>query len=70
MTPNEGRTMRARHLARILPTALAVASVAAGGVAFAGSGSPGNSGSSKPGKGCGDKNHVHYKESECKQAPR
>jgi hypothetical protein len=24
----------------------------------------------KPGKGCGDKNHVHFKEGECKKGPK
>jgi hypothetical protein len=24
----------------------------------------------KPGKGCGDKNHVHAKENECKKPPK
>jgi len=48
--------------------------MAVGGVAIAapvniGNG-PGNSGLLKPGKGCGDKNHVHYRENECKKPPR
>jgi hypothetical protein len=35
-----------------------------------GSGGPGNSGLFKPGKGCGDKNHIHYRENECKKPPK
>jgi len=40
---------------------LVLAGVVFGGIALAG-----NYGSSKPGKGCGDKNHVHYREADCK----
>jgi hypothetical protein len=32
------------------------------GVSFA----AGGSGDTKPGKGCGDKNHTHYRQDECK----
>ena len=31
---------------------------------------PGNSGPVKPGKGCGDKNHYHERENECKKTPK
>ena len=66
-----------KNFGRVLTLALVVASLAAGGVAIAGgnggapsSGGPGNSGSVKPGKGCGDKNHYHERENECKKPPK
>ena len=66
--------MHPSRLIRIVVTLLVAASLAVGGIAIAspgnGSGGPGNSGVIKPGKGCGDKNHVHYRESECKKAPK
>ena len=71
---------------RALTTGVAIVAVAAGlGGAFAIAGkgppaSPGKSASSngknaaasqyKPGKGCGDKNHVHVREDECKKPPK
>jgi hypothetical protein len=66
--------MQPSRKARIATTGLVAASMAVGGIAIAqpnhGSGGPGNSGLFKPGKGCGDKNHIHYRESECKKPPR
>jgi hypothetical protein len=50
------------RIARLLVILLVVAGVVFGGIALA---SPGNSGSTKPGKGCGDKNHIHYRQDEC-----
>ncbi len=50
------------RIARSVVLVLVVGSVVFGGIALA----AGNSGSTKPGKGCGDKNHVHYRQSECK----
>jgi hypothetical protein len=66
--------MAANRTARVGVALLVAASMAVGGVAIAapvniGNG-PGNSGLLKPGKGCGDKNHVHYRENECKKPPR
>lgn len=54
------------HLARFAVITLVAASFVFGGIALAG----GNSGSTKPGKGCGDKNHVHYNEVECPKPPK
>ena len=57
-----------RHLFRLVPLTLAIASV--GGGAWAATGPSGNGrGDSifRPGKGCGDKNHVHYRQDECKK---
>jgi hypothetical protein len=66
--------MAANRTARVGVTVLVAASMAVGGVAIAkspnGSGGPGNSGLYKPGKGCGDKNHIHYRENECKKPPK
>jgi hypothetical protein len=58
------------RIARIVVTGFVAASMAVGGIAIAapgGGGGPGNSGLYKPGKGCGDKNHIHYREGECKK---
>ena len=67
--------MQPNRIARIVVTLLVAASMAVGGIAIAspgnqGGGGPGNSGLFKPGKGCGDKNHIHYRENECKKPPR
>jgi hypothetical protein len=67
--------MQTNRIIRTLVTLLVAASMAVGGIAIAspgghGSGGPGNSGLYKPGKGCGDKNHIHYRENECKKPPR
>jgi hypothetical protein len=61
------------RFARLVGIALVALSLAAGAVAVAGPGggnSGGNSGTVKPGKGCGDKNHYHQRESECKKPPK
>lgn len=56
-----------RRIARTFALALALMSLSAVGVAVA----AGGGGSIvKPGKGCGDANHVHYKEALCKKPPR
>jgi hypothetical protein len=64
--------MQPSRIVRITVTLLVAASMAVGGVALAwgphGSGGPGNSGLFKPGKGCGDKNHIHYRQNECKKS--
>ena len=62
--------MRLDKTGRWAVAALVAGSMSAGGIAVASSGGPGNSGGTKPGKGCGDKNHVHYRESECKKPPK
>jgi len=50
------------RIARVVVLVLVLAGVVFGGIAVA----SGYGGSPKPGKGCGDKNHVHYREIECK----
>lgn len=50
-------------LVAICLSAAAVAIAGNGGAPS--SGGPGNSGSVKPGKGCGDKNHYHLRSNEC-----
>jgi hypothetical protein len=63
--------MQPTRVVRIVVTLLVAASMAVGGIAVASpGGGPGNSGLFKPGKGCGDKNHIHYRENECKKPPR
>jgi hypothetical protein len=62
--------MRTGRFARYAVALLAAASLSGGGLALATNGGPGNSGPVKPGKGCGDKNHYHEKESQCKKPPR
>lgn len=64
-----------RKIGRVLVLALVSVCLATGGIAIAGngppsSGGPGNSGETKPGKGCGDKNHYHEREAECKKPPK
>ena len=65
--------MRSKLVTMLLVLGLAV-SGAAGGV-IAGSGGGGKAKSAdkseyKPGKGCGDKNHKHDRENECKKPPK
>jgi hypothetical protein len=55
--------MTVRRITRWAAISLASISVGLAGVAAA----AGNSGSVNPGKGCGDRNHVHYKQDECKK---
>ena len=50
------------RIARLVVILMVVASVVFGGAALAW----GGGGSDKPGKGCGDKNHWHYNEGDCK----
>jgi hypothetical protein len=54
--------MQLRRVTRTAAALLAAACLPTAGVALA----AGNSGTFKPGNGCGDKNHVHYKEGACK----
>jgi hypothetical protein len=49
------------RFARTLVTALVAAGAVFGGIALAGNGG----GGPKPGKGCGDKHHTHYRQNEC-----
>jgi hypothetical protein len=54
------------RLARLVVLLAVAAGVISGGVALAA-----NGGSNKPGKGCGDKHHTHYKEEHgCKKPPK
>ena len=53
------------RIARLVVILLVVGGVVFGGIALAGNGNGG--GGDKPGKGCGDKNHVHYRVGECKK---
>jgi hypothetical protein len=50
------------RIARVVVLVLVLAGVVFGGIAVAG----GYRGSTKPGKGCGDMHHTHYREHECK----
>lgn len=50
------------RIARAVVLVLVLSGVVFGGIAVA----SGYGGSPKPGKGCGDRNHVHYRASECK----
>lgn len=69
----KGPLMRSR-LATLLT--IGVLTAGAGGTfAIAGGGGNGDNGSAasgqyKPGKGCGDKNHTHERENECKKPPK
>lgn len=74
------RHARRGGLATAASAAVLVASLTAG-FAIAGQGPPASPSSAisngsaasevyKPGKGCGDKNHVHEREDECKKTPR
>jgi hypothetical protein len=49
------------NVVRIAILILVVAGLALAGIALA----QGGGSSGKPGKGCGDKNHVHYREAAC-----
>lgn len=53
------------RIARLVVILLVVGGVVFGGIALAGNGNGGSG--PKPGKGCGDKNHVHYRVGECKK---
>jgi hypothetical protein len=52
------------RIARLVVILLVVGGVVFAGVALAGNG---RGGDFRPGKGCGDKNHVHYRQDECKR---
>ena len=53
------------RIARLVVILLVVGGVVFGGIALAGNGNGG--GGDRPGKGCGDKNHTHYRVGECKK---
>src|SRR4051794_28799277 len=54
--------MHLRRVTRSAAGVLVALSVSAAGIAAA---SGPHDGGPKPGKGCGDRNHVHYREAEC-----
>ena len=67
--------MRSKLVTMLLVLGLAVSGGAAGVIAGNGNGNGKSNKSAdqsqyKPGKGCGDKNHVHEREDECKKPPR
>ena len=65
--------MRSKVVTLMLVAGLAVSAGTAGVIAGGGGGGKGKSADTsqyKPGKGCGDKNHVHERENECKKPPR
>jgi hypothetical protein len=64
MKENRKSEAAMERLGRLIVLTLVVAGVVFGGIALA---APGNSGQDKPGKGCGDKNHTHYRVDECKK---
>jgi hypothetical protein len=74
----EARLGRPRRALPTVVTALALMVGLGGAFAIAGGGPPsgvGGNGSAadsqyRPGKGCGDKNHEHEREDECKKPPR
>jgi hypothetical protein len=68
-----------RRIARLVVILAVAAGVVSSGIAFAGGDPahpfgigkpPGHSPDGKPGKGCGDKNHRHYREKECRKPPK
>ncbi len=64
--------MRSKLVTMVLVLALAVSGGAAGVIAGGGGGGKAKSADQsqyKPGKGCGDKNHVHEREDECNDKP-
>ena len=67
----KGFALKSRSVAALLTVALMAAGtggVIAGGGNGNGNGSASNS-QYRPGKGCGDKNHVHARHNECKKNP-
>lgn len=80
--PGAGRSHpRPRGLLATAFTVLALVGALGGAFALAGGGPPASPGSAssqgsaavtqyKPGKGCGDKNHQHEREDECKKPPK
>ena len=64
--------MRSKLVSLLLVAGLAVSGGAAGVIASHdnGNGKSADSSQYKPGKGCGDKNHSHERENECKKPPK
>ena len=64
--------MRSKLVTMMLVLGLAVSGGAAGVIASHdnGNGKSADRSQYKPGKGCGDKNHVHERENECKKPPK
>ena len=62
-------SMRAKLVTMALVLGLAVSGGAAGVIAGGGNGNGNGADQSqyRPGKGCGDKNHIHLREDECKK---
>ena len=72
--PRYGRQylMRSKLVTMMLVLGLAVSGGAAGVIAShdSGNGKSADNSQNKPGKGCGDKNHEHEREDECKKPPK
>ena len=72
-TYGRNHLMRSKLVTMLLVLGLAVSGGAAGVIA-SGGGNGNDKGADqseyKPGKGCGDKNHEHEREDECKKPPR
>ena len=64
--------MRSKLVTMMLVLGLAISGGTAGVIANHdnGNGKSADNGEYKPGKGCGDKNHEHEREDECKKPPR
>jgi hypothetical protein len=64
--------MRSKFVTMMLVLGLAVSGGTAGVIAShdSGNGKSADESQYKPGKGCGDKNHEHENEDECKKPPR
>lgn len=72
-SPRKGLFMRSRIVSLALVLGLIGSGSTAGVIAHHKSGHSGGSAASaeyKPGKGCGDKNHKHEREGECKKPPK
>ena len=70
--PSSSRSLRRRLLIPVV--ALSLMAGATGGVIAGTNNGKGNDSAAKsqykPGKGCGDKNHTHEREDECKKPPK
>ncbi|HEY3020182.1 MAG TPA: hypothetical protein VGJ32_08320 [Solirubrobacteraceae bacterium] len=69
----QGRKMKLKSLLATVLAAGLVAGGAGGVMAASGTFTSHKSAASsqyKPGKGCGDKNHIHERENECKKPPK